>query len=371
MKIGLWGTTALAPEGWSHTQSYHAQLDEMVLADRLGFDHYWMFEHHVSPNSPMPSPNLMIAAAARRTTRIRFGTFMNILPYHHPVRLAGEIAMLDVLTGGRIDFGVGRGIKPFEFRAFGQDQADSRARFQECLEAIIRIWSDEPLDFKGTYYTILKDTPLAPPLVQRPHPPIYASAQSTESVRWAAEHDYPFGQIDATIEESENDSQLYRDVQQGMKAAAQKRLYVTREAFVFENERQAEDLKDQLKTYLISHWQVFGRYTQFSQAGEMPDSYDAFRKRAPKLFAMNYEEIIDQGLALIGTPETICAQILNLGERLDLSMLVLHMRFGAMPFDLAARSMRCFAERAMPRLAEAGLLSADKERPIPSELAPI
>jgi alkanesulfonate monooxygenase SsuD/methylene tetrahydromethanopterin reductase-like flavin-dependent oxidoreductase (luciferase family) len=362
MKIGLWGTTTQPPEGMTPTQSYHAQLDEMVLADQLGFDHYWMFEHHVSPNSPMPSPNLMIAAAARLTRRIRFGTFMNILPYHHPVRLAGEMAMLDVLTDGRVDFGIGRGIKPLEFRAFGQDPKDSREVFQEGLDTIVRIWSDEPMDFQGRYFTIRKDTPLAPPLVQRPHPPIYASAQSAESLRWAAERDYPFGQIDATVEESENDLRVYREVQRECGIPQRKRMYVTREAFVCEDEREAAELREQVKTFLVNHWQVFGRYTQFTQAGEMPDSYDAFRKRAPRLYAMSYEEILEEGLALIGTPDTIHAQVVELAERLDLSMLVLHMRFGAMNYDFAAKSMRLFAEAVIPRLVRAGLLTAEETR---------
>jgi alkanesulfonate monooxygenase SsuD/methylene tetrahydromethanopterin reductase-like flavin-dependent oxidoreductase (luciferase family) len=355
MKLGIWGTTTAAPAGMSHSQSYAAQLDEIVLAEACGFDHYWLFEHHVSPHSPMPSPNLMIAAAARMTKRIRLGTLVNILPYRHPLLIAEEMAMLDVLTEGRIDCGIGRGLKPYEFRAFGQDQQSSREVFLECLDVVRKIWSDEPFSFKGKYYAVEKQTPLSPPLVQRPHPPLYVSAQSPESVRWAAENDIPFGQIDALVEESLHDQAIYRCVQVASGHAPAPRLFLTREIYLAESDRAA---REAVKPYMLAGWQLWGRYTQFTDAGEMPDSYDTWRKRAPLLYALSYDEIIDRGLAYVGTPQTVLRNILDHQSALDIAMLVVGFRYGGMPFDMAARSMQLFAAEVMPELRRRAAVSA-------------
>jgi alkanesulfonate monooxygenase SsuD/methylene tetrahydromethanopterin reductase-like flavin-dependent oxidoreductase (luciferase family) len=263
--------------------------------------------------------------------------------------------MLDVLTEGRIDCGIGRGLKPYEFRAFGQDQQSSREVFLECLDVVRKIWSDEPFSFKGKYYAVEKQTPLSPPLVQRPHPPLYVSAQSPESVRWAAENDIPFGQIDALVEESLHDQAIYRCVQVASGHAPAPRLFLTREIYLAESDRAA---REAVKPYMLAGWQLWGRYTQFTDAGEMPDSYDTWRKRAPLLYALSYDEIIDRGLAYVGTPQTVLRNILDHQSALDIAMLVVGFRYGGMPFDMAARSMQLFAAEVMPELRRRAAVSA-------------
>ena len=175
---------------------FRRQLEEVELAERIGIDQIWFFEHHLQPTAPVPSPNLLIAAAARTTHRIRFSSMVNILPFRHPLLVAEEAAMLDNLTNGRLDMGLGRGLRPPEFEAFGVDQSQSREMFLEAFDIIRRVWADENFVFRGKYWTVRKDAPLSPPLVQRPHPPFLVSAQSEESLRWAAQHDIPFAQIE-------------------------------------------------------------------------------------------------------------------------------------------------------------------------------
>ena len=142
----------------------------------------------------------MIAAASQRTRRLRFANMVNILPFRNPLLVAEEAAMLDNLTGGRLDLGLGRGLRPPEFEAFGVDQAQSREMFVESFNLIRRIWADENFVHHGKYWTVVKNGPLSPPLVHRPHPPFLVSAQSEESQRWAAAHDIPFAQIDSLVE---------------------------------------------------------------------------------------------------------------------------------------------------------------------------
>src|SRR5215470_5345904 len=233
MRFAIWSPTN-PRAGVSHVELYRQQIREVEIAEELGFEHVWFYEHHVSPSGPSPSPNLLIAAAAPSTSRIRLGTMVNILPYRNPLLVAEEAAMLDVLTNGRLDMGIGRGLKPIEFDAFCVSQAESREMFLESLAIIKKVWAGENFEFSGRYFKVNKQTPLSPPLVQKPHPPLLISAQSEESLRFAAEHDMPFGQIDALVEDCERDQKLYRGIQIASGHPPSDRLFITREVYVAE-----------------------------------------------------------------------------------------------------------------------------------------
>jgi alkanesulfonate monooxygenase SsuD/methylene tetrahydromethanopterin reductase-like flavin-dependent oxidoreductase (luciferase family) len=292
----------------------------------------------------------MIAAAAQSTSRIRLGAMVNILPYRNPLLVAEEAAMLDVLTDGRLDMGIGRGLRPVEFDAFCVPQADSREMFLESMQIIRRVWADENFKFSGKYYKINKSAPLSPPLVQKPHPPFLISAQSEESIRFAAENDMPFAQIDALIEDCERDQRFYRDIQiaSGHKPAS--RLFITREIYVADTDAQA---RQAALPYLLQYWDLWGRYTQFAREGQMPDNYDVWSKRAPMLYAMKFDELIERGLVMIGSAETVCRRIREHIDRLDLYALAGVFKFGGMPYDMVVRSMRTFSTSVMPEIKQA------------------
>ena len=148
MRLAIWSTTT-PRENSAHPEMFRRQLEEVELAERIGIDQIWFFEHHLQPTAPVPSPNLLIAAAARTTRRIRFSSMVNILPFRHPLLVAEEAAMLDNLTNGRLDMGLGRGLRPPEFEAFGVDQQQSREMFLESFEIIRRVWADEEFVHRG------------------------------------------------------------------------------------------------------------------------------------------------------------------------------------------------------------------------------
>ena len=125
---------------------YRELIDESIEADRLGFDTVWLAEVHFAPRfSTMPTPLLLLAAIGERTTRLRLGTAVNLMPLHHPLRLAEEIATLDVLSGGRVEFGGGRGAFLLNYRGYGVDMVASRALFAENLEFVKRAWTEDRL----------------------------------------------------------------------------------------------------------------------------------------------------------------------------------------------------------------------------------
>ena len=346
VRLAIWSTTT-PREDSTQAEMFRRQLEEVELAERIGIDQIWFFEHHLQPTAPVPSPNLLIAAAARTTRHIRFSSMVNILPFRHPLLVAEEAAMLDNLTGGRLDMGLGRGLRPPEFEAFGVDQQQSREMFLESFDVIRRVWADENFVHRGKYWTVRKDAPLSPPLVQRPHPPLMVSAQSEESLRWAAEHDIPFAQIDATLDQARRDQEFYRGVQTAHGHAPVRRLYLMREIYVGDTDGRA---RAEAHPYLLQYWELWNRYTQFTRGGRLPDSYDFWRRQAPMLHAMSFEEIVANDMVILGSAETVADAILRLATQLDLMGLTMIFKLGAMPYDMVERSMTAFGEEVVPRI---------------------
>src|SRR6202163_4129289 len=154
MKFGLHFQLPCSP-GQSPVQRYRDTLDQAVHAEALGFDSVWPVEQHFNANlSILPSPLLMLAAIAERTRTLRLGIAIILLPLSHPIRVAEEIATLDVLSNGRVEFGIGRGSIPTHFAGFGVPQAESRDRFVEALEVIIQAWTKERVSYDGRFFKV-------------------------------------------------------------------------------------------------------------------------------------------------------------------------------------------------------------------------
>jgi len=168
-----------------------SRLDFAVAAEAAGIGHYHVTEHHGTPLSVCPSPNLFIAALSQRTTTMRMGALVHVLPAYEPLRLAEEIATLDQLTHGRLDVGVGSGISPYELAYFGIDAAEARDRYAETLTAVTGALTTGRLTHRGA---LLRDydVELSVGCVQRPHPPLWYASSNTRSAEWAAANDVNF-----------------------------------------------------------------------------------------------------------------------------------------------------------------------------------
>jgi alkanesulfonate monooxygenase SsuD/methylene tetrahydromethanopterin reductase-like flavin-dependent oxidoreductase (luciferase family) len=170
-EFGIWDHFEHRP-GLPVGEQYREKIDLVLEAERLGFDFYHVAEHHLSPLDIAPSPNIFLAALAQATNRIRIGTGVHCLPLYHPVRLVQELCMLDNLSNGRVDVGVGRGIREMEHRWFGIPLEEIRPRFDEVLDIIVNSMSTGNLKHQGRFYQI-DDAPLDLPPVQRPYPPLW------------------------------------------------------------------------------------------------------------------------------------------------------------------------------------------------------
>jgi alkanesulfonate monooxygenase SsuD/methylene tetrahydromethanopterin reductase-like flavin-dependent oxidoreductase (luciferase family) len=164
---------------------YARALERIEIMDRGGYDAVWLAEHHFSSFSVCPSVHMVGALAAARTRRLRIGTGVSLAPFYHPLRLAEEVALLDLLSGGRVNWGAGRGFARVEFEAFGVAPEESTARFRETVEIVLRAWTDERLHFAGEHFRF-DGIEVLPKPMQRPHPPVWMAASSEGAIDWAA-----------------------------------------------------------------------------------------------------------------------------------------------------------------------------------------
>jgi len=180
MQFGLLTLFDFFPERQHETSYYQDTLNLMIYAEQLGFDSVWVGEEHFYALGICPSPQLFLTALARETTRLRLGTAVSVLPLEHPLRKAEDFAMLDILSGGRLDVGVGKGVFPKHFEGFRVSPQDMRARYEEALEIIERAWTQERFSYEGKFWQI-PELSLSPKPLQKPHPPIYRGLSSPDA----------------------------------------------------------------------------------------------------------------------------------------------------------------------------------------------
>jgi alkanesulfonate monooxygenase SsuD/methylene tetrahydromethanopterin reductase-like flavin-dependent oxidoreductase (luciferase family) len=163
---------------------YDRAIQRIEVMDRSGYDAVWLAEHHFSSFSVCPSVHMIGTLAAARTRRLRIGTAVSLAAFYHPLRLAEEVALLDVLSGGRVNWGAGRGFSRGEFTAFGVPPEESTSRFRETVEIVLRAWSEERLNYAGQYFQF-ENVEVLPKPAQTPLP-VWMAASSRPAIHWAA-----------------------------------------------------------------------------------------------------------------------------------------------------------------------------------------
>jgi alkanesulfonate monooxygenase SsuD/methylene tetrahydromethanopterin reductase-like flavin-dependent oxidoreductase (luciferase family) len=190
MRFGFFDQLPCA-EGFTEAQRFADIMTQIELGDELGFDTVWLGELHFSRAfSILASPLMVLAAAAQRTRRIRLGTAVTLLPMHNPVKIAEDAATADILSGGRLELGVGRGTAPLHYAGYDIPMAQSRERFDEAIEFILGTWKSEHFTHHGKYFHA-DDLSVIPRPLQQPHPPIRVAANSPDTFPFAAGRQLP------------------------------------------------------------------------------------------------------------------------------------------------------------------------------------
>ena len=186
MKVGVLQFFSWPERRVSLTTVYERALERISVMDRTGYDAVWLAEHHFSGYSVCPSVHLMGMAVAARTERLRIGMAVTLTAFYHPLRVAEEVAMLDLLCGGRVNWGAGRGFDRTEHAVFGVGPDESQRRYREHAKIVLAAWQNPRLTYHGEFWDF-EDIEVLPRPLQEPHPPAWAGVSSPEAIAWAAE----------------------------------------------------------------------------------------------------------------------------------------------------------------------------------------
>ncbi len=349
MKFGIFSTVTKADERSVH-QLFKENLEQVEYAEELGFDSFWFAEHHFSTYSMIASPNIMVAAAARQTHRIKLGPAVNVLPFHHPIRLAEEGAMLDMISDGRLLWGIGRGIQPGEFIPWRVDRDQSREIFAEVHDAMIRAWTQPTFSYEGRFVHI-PETSLVVRPIQQPHPPIWVAGLSEPSVRWAARHNYPYMEVYTTLPTMQQHWDIYRQENAAQGHTINHVGFVpTRHIYLAATDEQA---KAEALPTLATRWKELLRLAKPDDMAKSP-AYSYLKGTFDTAARGDFDELMDLGMLLVGSPQTCIRQIKRHQEFLGdaLQSMILFFAYGNLTQKQVLNSMRLFAAEVMPEFVD-------------------
>jgi alkanesulfonate monooxygenase SsuD/methylene tetrahydromethanopterin reductase-like flavin-dependent oxidoreductase (luciferase family) len=330
-------------------EDFREKLDLAQAADAWGVHGVWLGEIHFSPGrSVCSAPTVVGAAIAATTRRIRIGTAVHVIPLHHPLRIAEEVATLDQLSEGRADFGVGRSTTPRAYDVFGIPYEESQARFREALDVIVQAWKGEPFSYTGRFYRF-ENTAVAPRPYQTPHPPIRMAATTPETfpmVGAMGRHLW-VGLRGMDIAELGRHVAAYRRAWREAGHPGNPDVYLRIPIYAAPTDREALDEPRES----ITHYMRMQADVQ--RAGVGRDAVaDAHRHaQAERMRAMSYDDILQSRVAF-GSPGRLISRLAELREALEPNCIVAELNPGALiPVDRVKRTLRILSHQVMPALS--------------------
>jgi alkanesulfonate monooxygenase SsuD/methylene tetrahydromethanopterin reductase-like flavin-dependent oxidoreductase (luciferase family) len=324
-------------------------LAEIELADRLGFHGVWLVEHHFLPGySHSSKPDLILAALAQRTLRLRLGLGVVPLPYHHPVHVAERVATLDLLCRGRLELGIGRGFSPQEYAAFGVAMAESRSLVEESLAILRAAAQDAPVTFAGRHFKLDAVT-IVPRPVQQPYPPLWSAAVSPDTFEWAAREG--LGVLAGPFKPwlmVATDIARYRAA---WRRPEPPRIGMTVGMLCLRDGKRARALAAPAMRWFYDE---LLRVTTPVLENLLP-SYEQFhdlgRFRRLLRFGARPRLLDLAGLSVVGTPAECIARLERYGKA-GVTHVLCAVGAGALPTEIIRESLECIAAEVLPALAE-------------------
>jgi alkanesulfonate monooxygenase SsuD/methylene tetrahydromethanopterin reductase-like flavin-dependent oxidoreductase (luciferase family) len=318
---------------------FESRLKLVELIEQQGFYGYHLAEHHSTPLGAVPSPSVFLASAIQRTSRIRLGPLVYVLPLYHPLRLFEEVCMLDHMSNGRLMLGVGRGGALLEHERYGIDPATASARYHEAFVVLMRAFKEDVLNFEGEFFRY-KDYLVQAKPVQRPHPPIWYGAPSAEAIIWGVSlgiNVVSLGPAARAKEIGDRYRKEWGDL--GRKPAMLPRIGITRHIVVADTDAEATSLAR--RAYLP--WRAAIEFL-------WKHAHTDFTLKA--IYPRTFDELAEIGHGVAGSPATVRAYLATLEREAGVNYVLGQMIFGDMSFDEAASSLRLFGREVMPAFAK-------------------
>ncbi len=333
MQFGLFDHMDRGPATLAEDYEHRLRLAE--AGEALGFTRFHATEHHGTPLSVSPSPSLFFAAMAQRTRRLRFGPLVYTLPLYHPMRLAEEIAMLDQMSGGRLELGVGRGVSPHEAQFHGLDPSETQPRYEEALRLILLVLrsAGQDVSFAGRYYNA-DAVPIVLSPIQLPHPPLWYGVAKPEAVPWLA-----LNQMNLV---SSNGSAAMRTITDSYRAhwvgdGPMPMLGINRHTVVADTD--AEALAIGRRAYAAWH----NSFTfVWQRRGGTPHTM---------MFPEDFDLLLAQGKAICGSPATVRTQLATQIRESGCNYMLARFAFGDMQAEESLAAQRLFSREVMGEFA--------------------
>ena len=356
LEFGVWDQLQVYEVQRASTaaEAYELHFRQAQLMERVGFDYYWSLEHQGSYVGAVTAPTVYLAALAQHTERIHLGTMIWQLPFHNPVRLAQEVAMLDHLSRGRAEFGTGIGVHEHEFIRWGMSFYDRQEMSEEALDIIEMAWRDGRVTYEGKFWRF--DEAIIQPMPYRqPHPPIWAAVHSPQAIAFAAKRNYHMAQ---NIDTDEVMAAKFAEWREAWKShnhpGPMPKQFLMRVVHVAETDAKAREEAEpylmeanSLGRELVSDSRVgFGENPRGMGHEDSPDIRE--RGRIFRESSKSYDFWIDNGLALIGSPETVARKVAEGVERIGYDHFAAKFHIGRMPAAMVESSIRLFGEEVIP-----------------------
>ena len=329
----------------SHNEVVHKAVEQITHADRLGFEEAWVAEHNGRRYGIVASAQLLLAAAATATSRIRLGSGVSRLPMHHPLRLAEDYAYVDQLSNGRLNFGIGKAYDRLEFQAYGVPEAERDERYEEAFEIVMQAWRTGRVKYQGTHYQVpaagevTDEIELFPEVAQKPTPPVFVMVSSSEeSLRSAARRGFSFvlGQR-PTRDEVRRLVGVYREEA----VAAGHSFDVIDENIARASQLKAVHVSESLEQAKEEHREGYMWYV-----GVLTNR----AKVGLGIEELSYDEYIDRGTLILGSADQVAEELASFHSHTGLGGMVAWFDAGSQPQEQVLRSMSLFAEKVRPQL---------------------
>ena len=358
-----WGTFSLSqiPDLNLVPETFSSDFDQFELAEELGFDTIWIAEHLFSSYGVVTSTQVLAAALAKATKKIKIGMAVVVMPFNHPLRTASDFALVDILSEGRLLFGTGRAYQPHEFDGLGIPMEDSRAMYDEALELVVKAWTNEKIQHQGKFWNVPQPTEVLPKPLQKPHPPIYQAAISPESfaaagrsgtaLQLASPFSYRTYRED-WIDKIAESIEIYEQacIKHGHNPKELERMMLL-PFFTHENGEEARRIARERIEWFYA--KVTANQKSVSGQPVEVKGYEFTMRESLKTLKegyLNFDRLYEHSAAIADDPAVCAEKLNNLRERLGITEFVLWTNIGGMPAIDSMAAMRLIMAEIAPRV---------------------
>ena len=342
MDFGLF-TEFTIRNGETQREAFEESFKQVEIAEKLGIDTVWLGEHHFSPErSVLASPFVIASSIATRTSTIRIGIAVYILPLTNPLRIAEEAATVDHISKGRFNFGIGRSGLTRYYNGYNIPYSESRGRFFEALDIVMKAWREDQFTYEGEYYSF-HDVIVVPKPYQKPHPPIHVAVEAPETFTQLGSMVHPIfihAHTPDPIPLLQERLELYRKARKEAGHSEPGDVVLRIPAYLAETAEKARSEPEASTMQMVEYGAK-----ELSSTGGSQETIERLQAMA----SLSYDELLKQRL-MYGTPEAIAERLDEYKEKLGISGVVLEMNYGGqIPYDRIVNSIRLLCEKVAPK----------------------